>query len=163
MSFNFSARGKCSFPSSAQIVEISSRWETLPNVKGWRLQSTTDYLLPCPIEAPTKEASIFGPRKRGLQQLINRASECSLGGAQGAPLPPQPSSSSPHHQHPQAPGPLTCLCPRSQAGTLTLTVRMVTLSVKKQRERMSEGENVSHLFHKHLLGFCCVLGAEPQG
>lgn len=36
LSFNFSARGKCSFPSFANIVEFSSRWETFPHVKGWR-------------------------------------------------------------------------------------------------------------------------------
>lgn len=72
-------------------MEISSRWETLPNAKGWRLRFTTDYLPPYPTEAPTKELSTFGPRERGPQQLVTRLlnalSAVLHGGARGLPTP----------------------------------------------------------------------------
>lgn len=141
------------------IMEISSRWETLPNAKGWRLRFTTDYLPPCPTEAPKKELSTFGPRKRGPQQLIHQASECSLlrpprWGTGACPTPAfLPQSPSTAHTGPRAPH--LSLLPRP--GWHTQTASMVTLPVEKQ------GEHVSHACHKHLFGFCCVPGAGPQG
>lgn len=137
------------------IVEISSRWETLPNAKGWRLRFTTDCLPPCPTEGPAKELSTLVPQPSSTRHLTALSSVLH-DGAQG-PCPTPAFLLQPHQQRAQATEPLTCLCSRGQAGTLTLTARMVTLPVEKQ------GEHVSHAFHKHLLGFCCVPGAGPQG
>lgn len=100
----------------------------------------------------------FGPQKRGPEAAhhwyLNPAPVLQWGTRM-----PLPSTLSLHCQHAQALKPLTCLCPLPRLGR--------SAHSSSQNGHLAcgetEGDDVSHMPHKHLLGFCWVPRAGTLG